>query len=240
MNSRQPFTLCYLAASLAPVLCALPMAAAMAASPPAAPLELAVERDEAAARVRWIDPALTGIEAVSGHELEIAAGPDYGTWAPAQLAGPVACQGGNPSRCEARVTGLSNGTRYKLRVRALNPAGAGHWADLKSWVTPVVLSELPGIPGNLAGSISEGRLTGTWTPATTAGQGARAVTRYRLVALADGRLAGHCDTDGDPPATHCSIGGLVSGVPYVLKVRAFNDRQQFSDFSPPAGPYKLE
>lgn len=213
---------------------------AIAANPPAAPLELAVERNEAAARVRWIDPALTGIEAVSGHELEIAAGPDYGTWAPAQLAGPVACQGGNPSRCEARVTGLSNGTRYKLRVRALNPTGAGPWAVLKSWVTPVVLTELPSIPGNLAGSISEGRLTGTWTSATTAGQGARAVTRYRLVALADGRLAGHCDTDGDPPPTHCSIGGLLSGVPYVLKVRAFNDRQQFSDFSPPAGPYKLE
>lgn len=229
----------YQVKSFAAVLSALLMAPAIASNPPPAPLDLAVERAEAAARVRWTDPALTGAEEVTGHGLEIAAGPDYGAWAPAQLAGQVACQGVNPVRCEARVTGLSNGTNYKVRVRAINPAVAGQWAVQKNWVTPVALAELPGIPGNLAGSFTNGRLTGTWSPVTAAGQGARGVTRYRLVVLADGQLAGHCDTTGDPPPVTCSVGGLVSGVPYVLKVRALNDRRQYSDFSPPAGPYTL-
>jgi titin len=205
--------------------------------PPAAPLDLKAERGNASAQVRWTDPAPSGADGITGHELELASEPDYQEWTPAILASAVSCQAGNPAPCKAEIGGLGNGTKYKVRVRALNAAGAGAWVVLHNWVTPEVLEQLPGVPPNLVGSAGPGRLTGVWTPVTAAGQGASAIVRYRLVALAEGRLAGHCDTQGQPAPTTCTIAGLASGVPYTLQVRAFNDQRKFSGFSPPAGPY---
>jgi hypothetical protein len=206
-------------------------------TPPPSPLELRAERAPAAAGLFWIDPALTGENAVTGHDLEVAAGPDYATWVPAQLAGRVDCQAGNPAPCRVTVTGLSNGTAYKARVRAVNLAGAGAWVVLHNWVTPEVTEQLPGVPTQLLGRVGPGSVTGEWTPVTSVGEGASAIIRYRLVVLADGKLAGHCDTTGTPAPPTCTVTGLSSGVPYTLKVRAFNDQRKYSDFSAAAGPY---
>jgi hypothetical protein len=217
----------------------LTASAALMAAPagPAAPEAVSVSRGEASGKVRWTDPYVAPENPISGHDLEVAEGPDYQDWMPAATAGAPACSGGQPATCEVTVSGLSNGSRYQARVRAVTARGPGPWAMSSGWFMPAVLAELPGVPENLTGRPGPGSVTAEWTPPKTLGAGAKAISQYRVVALDGETLGGHCETRGAPPPSTCTITGLNAGTAYTLKVRALNDRRQFSDFSPPAGPY---
>ena len=65
----------------------------------------------------WTAPAADGGAAISGYQYQLRAGAGaYGQW--------TTIPGGGPSRSYI-VTGLTNGTRYYFRVRAVNSDGAG-------------------------------------------------------------------------------------------------------------------
>lgn len=217
----------------------LTASAALMAAPtgPAAPEAVTVSRGESSGKVRWTDPYVAPENPISGHELQVAEGPDYQDWMPAATAGAPVCSGGPPATCEATVSGLSNGVRYQARVRAMNGQGQGPWGVSAGWFMPAVMAELPGLPENLTGRPGPGTVTAEWTPPKSLGAGAKAISQYRVVALDGETLGGHCETRGTPLPTTCTITGLNPGTGYTLKARALNDRRQFSDFSPPAGPY---
>ena len=98
-----------------------------AGSVPAAPTGLtATARGEGAVTLAWTTP--TGGGAVSGYEYQQRAGTGvYGPWTP--------IPGSGPSTTSYTVTGLTDGTAYAFRVRAVNSTGAGA-ASTEATATP--------------------------------------------------------------------------------------------------------
>ena len=64
------------------------------------------------------------------------------------------------------VSGLTDGTSYAVRIRAVNSAGNGDWS---APVTAAPASTLPGAPANVSVSSSGQDITLSWSPPTDAG-----------------------------------------------------------------------
>ena len=95
----------------------------LSGTPPVQTGALSAPRNVAAApgngqvTLSWAAPAADGGAALSGYQYQLRAGAGaYGQW--------TTIPGGGPSRSYI-VTGLTNGTRYFFRVRAVNSDGAG-------------------------------------------------------------------------------------------------------------------
>ena len=124
-----------------------------AGSVPAAPTGLAATAGvEGAVTLSWTAP--TGGGAVSGYEYQQKAGTGaYGAWTP--------IPGSGPSTTSYIVTGLTNGTAYAFRVRAVNSTGAGA-ASTEATVTPT---------GRLVWANSEQEVAAVIAAAIAAGAG---------------------------------------------------------------------
>ncbi len=98
----------------------------------------------------------------------------------------------------AVITGLTNGTEYNFRVRAITSFGLGVLSDASNAVTPVTLAAAPGTPVATVGNASAGL---TWTaPANTGGS---AITGYRVqVRTAGGVVASTVILTGTATAHH--------------------------------------
>ena len=112
------------------------------------------------------------------------------------------------------ISGLTNGTTYTLRLRAINGAGSGA-QSASSTGTPYTIPSAPTISGITdAGS-------GSVDVAFTAGSnGGNAITNYQY-----STNAGSTWTTRSPSATTSpiTITGLTSGQLYNIKIRAVND-----------------
>ena len=155
--------------------------------PPGAPRELAVSAGDRAVDVSWQPPASSGSFAIGTYQAE--ASPRGATClvnAPAQ-----ACT----------IPGLSNGTTYTVRVRALSGAGWGEWSAPSDPVTPVgptPPSATIVIVGSRGTGVNAARVYVSGTTTGLAGQKVRArvrlagQARYKSGALrpvaADGRF----------------------------------------------------
>jgi predicted outer membrane repeat protein len=95
--------------------------------PPSAPLEASATAGDAAAVVTWKAPAQSGSSAVSSYQVIATPG------------GSI-CLATAPS-LSCTVSGLTNGTSYTFRVRALNGAGWGEYSTSTNAVTPTRRSE---------------------------------------------------------------------------------------------------
>ncbi len=106
--------------------------------------------------------------------------------------------------------GLTNGTRYAFKVRAVNGVGFGEESESAS-ATP---AGTPGAPGSLSATPGDGQVTLTWTAAAAKGS---AITKYQY--QQDGGawqdILGSSDTT-------TTVGGLTNGTLYAFKVRAVN------------------
>ena len=124
-----------------------------AGSAPAAPTGLtATAGGEGAVTLSWTAP--TGGGAVSGYEYQQKAGTGaYGTWTP--------IPGSGPSTTSYTVTGLTDGTAYAFRVRAVNSTGAGA-ASTEATATPT---------GRLVWAKSEQEVAAVIAAAIAAGSG---------------------------------------------------------------------
>ena len=113
----------------------------------------------------------------------------------------------------AVVTGLTNGTAYNFRVRAITSFGLGVLSAPSNTVTPVTVAAAPGTPvataGNAAASL-------TWTaPADTGGS---PITGYRIQ-VRTGTTVVRTDIL-TTPATSATVAGLTNGTAYNFRVRA--------------------
>ncbi|GAA2569471.1 hypothetical protein GCM10010435_49360 [Winogradskya consettensis] len=158
---------------------------------PGAPTGLTATRGDSSATVTYSAPANTGSSAITGYEVSTD---DGWNWAP--LAA------GN------RITALSNGTTYAVRVRAVNAAGPGPASDS----APVTPAAVPGQPAGLRATA--GDTTATLAFTAPASDGGSAITGYEY--SLDGT------TWSALPAS-LTVGGLTNGTTYPVRVRARND-----------------
>lgn len=143
---------------------------------PAAPTIGTATAGNASATVTWTAPGSTGGGPITGYQVRVVngAGTQVGALRPA-AAGATSLV----------VTGLTNGTAYRLQVAATNSAGSGPYSALSNAVTPASTTTVPGAPviGTPVQGATGGALTATarWTP--PASTGGSAITGYQVTAL---------------------------------------------------------
>jgi predicted phage tail protein len=158
----------------------------------------------ASATVNWTAP--TGV--VTGYEVEVqtAAGAVVGALRPAAAAATSLV-----------VTGLTNGTSYRFRVRGVNEVGPGPFSVLSNAVTPATVPNAPTIGTPTAGNASA---TVRWT--APGNDGGSPLTGFTVQVInAAGAQIGAL-RDAGAAATSLVVTGLTNGTTYRFRVRAVN------------------
>ncbi|WP_433211891.1 beta strand repeat-containing protein [Dactylosporangium sp. CS-047395] len=164
---------------------------------PAAPTVTATALD-GGVRVQFAAPSNEG-SPITRYEISTDGG---GTWATLPTTPTGATLSGT-------VTGLTNGTQYGVRVRAVNAKGDGHPSTNQS-ITPAAV---PGAPTAVSATRGNGSAAVTFTaPGSTGGA---AITSYTVTATPGG-LTASC------PSSPCTISGLTNGTAYTFTVHATN------------------
>jgi hypothetical protein len=179
---------------------------------PAAPASVsAVAEGPGALRVSWTAPPGNGGSPVSGYD--VAAEPPPGSDAVVPAALPVGAAADS-----VLLSGLTEGTRYVVRVIARNAAGPGAAAPTDAATAPVPLT-VPDAPTSVAVTPDAAALHVTWT--APASDGGSAVTAYDVVAAprTSGLSAPPVVTAAGSPVV---VPGLVDGEAYDVRVVAVN------------------
>ena len=143
----------------------------------------------------WDAPADDGGSDIIRYEYQ----QDYGDWTSTGSANPG-----------YTVTGLTNGTRYRFHVRAVNSVGNG----LQSARKIIKLPDYPGAPTNLTATAGNTQVILSWT--APADDGGSDVTGYEYEQDTGGWTA-----TGSTDTTYTKT-GLTNGTRYRFKVRAVN------------------
>ena len=148
----------------------------------------------------------TAIAGVMGWQYQFKTGSgEFGSWTTVPRSGA--------STNSYAVTGLSNGTAYAFRVRAVNAGGAGA-ASSEVAATPGA----PGRPANVDATGGNGQVTLTWTATGVAATGWQ--YRQRTGSTTFGAWQ-DIQNSGAGTTSH-TVGSLVNGVEYFFRVRARN------------------
>lgn len=123
------------------------------------------------------------------------------------------------SNTSISIEGLSNGTAYRLCVKATNSVGDGDWNS--TIATPATT---PGAPGNVEATAGDGEFTVTWTAPSSSG--GAPIIDYTVAYQAGATV---CPTDADvtwnpriTSETSATIEGLANGTAYRVCVKATN------------------
>jgi hypothetical protein len=168
---------------------------------PGAPTALAAEAGDGAASVAFTEPS-DGGSPITNYEYSL----DGGAWtafSPVELNAPVT------------IDGLTNGTTYSVRLRAVNAVGAGP-ASAPVDVTPVPGPTPPGPPVNLVATPGDGQATITFTAGADGGS---PLTNYEYTT--DGGLTWTAFGPADA-ASPVTLTGLTNGTTYEVVLRAVN------------------
>jgi hypothetical protein len=140
----------------------------------------------------------TGGSPITNYEYSINNG-SYSAFSPADTASPVV------------ITGLTNGTTYEIRLRAVNVMGAGTASDPLS-VTPATV---PSAPTSLVTIPGDGEVAISFSPGTNGGS---AITNYKY-SLNNGSYSAFSPANTGSTVV---ISGLTNGTTYQIKLRAVN------------------
>ena len=167
---------------------------------PAAPANLTATAGDARVTLSWDDPDNASIQRWEYRQKEGTGA--YGGWG--------AITNSDKDTTSHTVTGLTNGTAYSFRVRAVNASGNG--AVSTASATPVAV---PGAPTNLTAAPSVGQVALDWSDPDN-----DTITSYQV--STDG---GDSFTDingSDKDTTSHTVTGLTNGTVHTLAVRAVN------------------
>ena len=198
-------------------------------TPPGAPTGLNVTGQHQTLALEWTAPAgtVTGYDVHYTYSTTVANDATGGSGNHPSSAWVAADRGteSDPPDHWQDIGNLTNGTEYRVRVRAVNAGSAG------AWVFGSGTPERPGPPTNLRATPGVGKLDLTWTAATGSIGGYQ--LEYTSAAAADVAW-GAAEAFGSDPArgwlrweatpshTHTSAAmtGLANGVTYRLRLRA--------------------
>lgn len=164
--------------------------------------------------VHWVpDPGATAAGVTAYGVLAIPATSDFATY-----AGPFkycSYTVSSPETDTCQLTGLTNGTLYKVRVIS---SGSSTSSSIDTSGTP---GGPPSAPQNLAVTAGQDSLAVSWTP--PASTGGLPVSSYTATAYdASNNAVGSCTSAVTTPEVDaCSITGLAGG-PYTVKTTATN------------------
>ena len=120
------------------------------------------------------------------------------------------------------ITGLTGGTDYRVRVRAVNNAGNSAWSTTRSTTTLAAVA--PGTPGGPTLTPGNKQITVRWT--APADNGAR-ITRYTVECRDSDstNTSGNCKSDAwaqytTTTSTSITIRSLTNGTSYEVRVQA--------------------
>ena len=222
MNKKLLAPTWLIAAAVCVVLCTLLVGGTVSAqtAPPAAPVIESLAPSDQAITVVWTAPASNGGSGITSYDLRYidtdATEKADGDWT---VALSVWITG--DSDLEFTLSGLTNGTRYDVQVRAVNANGNGSWSATVS-AKPATVPTAPFLWSAVA---SNGQVFIVWS--SPASDGGSDITSYDL------RYIRSDEDDSDDAnwtnqedfsrtASSYRILGLTNGVAYHIQVRAIN------------------
>ena len=114
----------------------------------------------------------------------------------------------------ARITGLTGGTEYQVRVRKTNAAGNGPWSDIEDGTA--VATKTTTIDPPFGARVTPGNAKATFTWSAPAHKGGKTITGYRIKvreAAAGSTFSKTVDVSG-ATATSGEVTGLTNGTEY--------------------------
>jgi hypothetical protein len=184
---------CGVTSSFSPFTAATPM------SPPSAPTNLSATRGDKALSVSFTPGANNGA-AISNYEYSIDNGATWRAMSPSVVSSPLV------------INGLTNGTDYSVKLRAVNIKGSGASSEASTGRP----SALPAAPTNLVVTRDNGALSISFIAGSSNGA---EITRYEFSVDNGKTWAKVAGGDVNSPVL---IGGLKNGTTYSLQLRAVN------------------
>jgi hypothetical protein len=164
--------------------------------------------------ISWTPPSRPGDAPITGYQYSLNGSSTWTAFVPSQFG--LASTTGT-------ISGLTNGTRYSVRVRAVSAAGFGAASSSVS-VTP---RTIPGVPGNVVVTPSNRSLRISFAaPASTGGS---SITRYEY------SLDGGSTWRRGTTSRTITVSSLTNGTTYQVSVRAVNAAGNGPASSPAAG-----
>ena len=175
-------------------------ASATPAGAPSAPSAPTLQTGNGQLTASWNEPSANGAS-ITHYDLQHRIS---GSWT----------QIDNISGRSRTITGLTNGSSYQVRVRAVNSAGNGSWSATAS-ATPGAVPNAPSAPTL---SSSSGQIAASWS---APGNNGAAITHYDLRYRSG---SGSWTVSENISGTSRTITGLTNGTSYEVQVRAANSR----------------
>ncbi|WP_204986521.1 fibronectin type III domain-containing protein [Actinotalea caeni] len=172
-----------------------------------APQRVTVTPGKAAVTVSWSAPVDDGGAAVTAYVVQYST--NGTTW-------KTASSTVKPSATSHTISGLAAGTRYHVRVRAVNAAGTSPvsgTASATTWATPSAPRSVKLTPGKAA-------ITVRWTAPSSSGGTDR--TAYVVQYSTNGTTWKTASSTVKPSATSYTISKLTNGTRYYVRVIAVN------------------
>ena len=192
-----------------------PLAKATAATTPSAPGQPTVTTGAQQLAVSWTAPSSDGGEAITGYKVRYC---DQSTACDADDEWTTETLTGTDTTTD--LTGLTNGTTYRVQVAATNSVGDSAWSTYRTGI-PKDKPAQPNAPTLVSGSSS---LWAKWDAPANNGS---SITGYKLrYCGGDTADCGSDDstdwTERSTSSTSYTISGLTNGTQYQVKVRARN------------------
>ncbi len=191
-------------------------------NPPPAPTGLTATAGDQSVTLTWDSAPDVSITPITGYQYISRAAPPapgWGAW--------TAVPGSDRTTTSYTITGLTNGTEYRFKLRAVNAGGGGAPAPTASpWyvaATPAagtVNIDTPGQPTGLTATANDdGSATITWTDPNDA-----SITGYQYQTREDdGVWGGNTEIEGSGASTTShTITGLVGGATNHINLQALN------------------
>ncbi len=172
---------------------------------PAKPAGVAATGGVRQVALSWTDPSNASITSWE-YQQKTGTGA-YGTW--------TAIGSSSATTTRHTVTGLTNGTAYGFKVRAVNPAGNGAVSDEVTATT----TALPAKPAGVAATGGVRQVALSWTDPSNA-----SITSWEYQQKTGAGAYGTWTAIGSSSATTTrhTVTGLTNGTAYAFKVRAVN------------------